>query len=354
MARSIDLSGYNGGATLEFEGSQIVLLLCMILVSISVLSMVIFACGDQPPFTNPTQEDPSSNKGSGIDRDQGSCDCYGGGVGGDGGVLVVVAVGVVVGVDEKAAEVREGNPPRFRVQELVIRALCTVIELNQLRKKTHAEMVATSHVRCNTSVGDSDDGDSSSNGVGGNLLVCNDDGCPISVHKNCMGCEAHFDDVGNFHCPYCVYKQYTADASRLRMMVVYRSNSDHADAHTQRQPDVSKRKKVDNQTGNDECKFKVVDQAKQTKNADIWLTLDEQITCKKRNISVRFNMNGRKEPAMEHGGKKESKQLLTNNRYTRCRVLWSEQEEEMLKRWVAVEVDGAVVVGGRVGGGVGG
>ncbi|KAD6795983.1 hypothetical protein E3N88_06879 [Mikania micrantha] len=36
----------------------------------------------------------------------------------------------------KAAEVREGtflNPPRFRVQELVIRALCTVIELNQLR-----------------------------------------------------------------------------------------------------------------------------------------------------------------------------------------------------------------------------
>ncbi|KAL8238014.1 hypothetical protein R6Q59_019095 [Mikania micrantha] len=101
MARSIDLSGYNGGATLEFEGSQIVLLLCMILVSISVLSMVIFACGDQPPFTNPTQEDPSSNKGSGIDRDQGSCDCYGGGVGGDGGVLVVVAVGVVVGVDEK-------------------------------------------------------------------------------------------------------------------------------------------------------------------------------------------------------------------------------------------------------------
>ncbi|KAL8205382.1 hypothetical protein R6Q57_008933 [Mikania cordata] len=313
---------------------------------------------------------------------------------------------------------------------------------------------------------------------GGNLLVCNDDGCPISVHKNCMGCEAHFDDVGNFHCPYCVYKQYAADASRLRskvmltkkalstfleretrdcnhqepvvemankedgipskdklvdenhsvsleaktrddnyqepvvetankedenssndksvdenlsvglencdeihdtsipetasvvfnenegvdgannengcrMMVVYRSNSDHADAHTQRQPDVSKRVKVDNQTGNDECKFKVVDQAKQTKNADIWLTIDEQLTCKKRNISVRFNMNGRKEePAMEHGGKKESKQLLVNSRNTRCRVLWSEQEEEMLKVvemasgggwrywWVAVSMDG--------------
>jgi len=55
---------------------------------------------------------------------------------------------------------------------------------------------------------------------GGNLLVCSDDGCPISVHKNCMGCEAHFDDAGNFHCPYCVYKQNTAEAIRLRSKVM--------------------------------------------------------------------------------------------------------------------------------------
>ncbi|KAI3675093.1 hypothetical protein L1987_84677 [Smallanthus sonchifolius] len=282
--------------------------------------------------------------------------------------------------------------------------------------------------------------------VGGNLLVCSDDGCPISVHKSCMGCEAHFDDAGNFHCPYCVYKQYTAEASRLRskvtltkkalsifleaemrddnhqepvvemankeggisskdklvdenhqdpivetankddetpskdkvvdqnhsvslencdeiydsvvpetpnevinrnegvrrvnnvntcmMMVVYKPGSDHADACNQLQPDVSKRMKVDQQTGNG-SKFKVVDQAKESKSADIWLTIDEQVTCKKRNKSVRFNMNGRKEePVMEHIAKKESTQLSMINRNKRCRVLWSEQEEEMLKEGV--------------------
>ncbi|XP_024965352.1 uncharacterized protein LOC112505679 isoform X2 [Cynara cardunculus var. scolymus] len=51
---------------------------------------------------------------------------------------------------------------------------------------------------------------------GGKLLVCNGDGCPISVHKDCMGCEAYVDDAGNFHCPYCVYRQLTAEACQLR------------------------------------------------------------------------------------------------------------------------------------------
>ncbi|KAJ0500400.1 putative transcription factor MYB-HB-like family [Helianthus annuus] len=237
----------------------------------------------------------------------------------------------------------------------------------------------------------------------GNLLVCTDDGCPISVHKNCMGCEAHFDDAGNFHCPYCVYKQYTQEASQLRskvmltkkalstffeadvrddkhqepvvemdnkedevsskeklvddtnvvdlenrdevpdtsvpentnevvnrsegvhevndvnscrMMVVYIPNSDH----------VSKRMKVDRQTENGECTFKVVDQAKKSKSADIWLTIEEQYTCKKRKTSVTFNMNGRKEePIMSN---------IMFDRTKRGRVLWSEQEEEMLKEGV--------------------
>ncbi|MFS7983923.1 putative transcription factor MYB-HB-like family [Helianthus anomalus] len=237
----------------------------------------------------------------------------------------------------------------------------------------------------------------------GNLLVCTDDGCPISVHKNCMGCEAHFDDAGNFHCPYCVYKQYTQEASQLRskvlltkkalstffeadgrddkhqepvvemdnkedevsskdklvddtnvvdlenhdevpdtlvsentnevvnrsegvhevndvnscrMMVVYIPNSDH----------VSERMKVDRQTKNGECAFKVVDQAKKSKSADIWLTIEEQYTCKKRKTSVTFNMNGRKEePVMSN---------IMFDRTKRGRVLWSEQEEEMLKEGV--------------------
>ncbi|KAJ9560640.1 hypothetical protein OSB04_005800 [Centaurea solstitialis] len=51
---------------------------------------------------------------------------------------------------------------------------------------------------------------------GGKLLVCNGDGCPISVHKDCMGCEAYLDDAGNFHCPYCVYRQVTAETCQLR------------------------------------------------------------------------------------------------------------------------------------------
>ncbi|KAK9056837.1 hypothetical protein SSX86_024201 [Deinandra increscens subsp. villosa] len=342
---------------------------------------------------------------------------------------------------------------------------------------------------------------------GGNLLVCSDDGCPISVHKDCMGCEAHFDDAGNFHCPYCLYKQYTAEASRLRskvmltkkalsifletktrddnhqepivemaskegetsskdkvvdenhsvslenhdeiydsllpektneffnrnegvhgaskedktsskdkvvdenhnvslehhdeihdsllpektnevfnqnkgvhgaskedetssknkvvdenhnvslenrdethdslvsektnevcnrnegvrdvntcrMMVVYKPNSDH----------VRKRIKSDPQTGNAKCKFKVDDQAKQSKSADIWLTLDDQSPLKRRNKSVRFNMNGRKEEPV-NGANKESDQLAMANRLElkNKRCLWSEQEEEMLKEGV--------------------
>lgn len=51
---------------------------------------------------------------------------------------------------------------------------------------------------------------------GGKLLVCNGDGCPISVHKDCMGCEAYLDDAGNFYCPYCVYRRLTAETCQLR------------------------------------------------------------------------------------------------------------------------------------------
>lgn len=51
---------------------------------------------------------------------------------------------------------------------------------------------------------------------GGNLLVCNSDGCPISVHKSCMGCKAYMDDVGNFYCPYCVYKRFIAEICKSR------------------------------------------------------------------------------------------------------------------------------------------
>nr|KAJ0195023.1 hypothetical protein LSAT_V11C700381230 [Lactuca sativa] len=45
MARMIDIGG-NSGGILNFEGSHIAFMLCMIVVSMSVLSMIIFACGD--------------------------------------------------------------------------------------------------------------------------------------------------------------------------------------------------------------------------------------------------------------------------------------------------------------------
>ncbi|KAI3497207.1 hypothetical protein L1887_39652 [Cichorium endivia] len=51
---------------------------------------------------------------------------------------------------------------------------------------------------------------------GGKLLVCDDNGCPISVHKDCMGCNPRFNENGNFYCPYCFYRQLTTETRRLR------------------------------------------------------------------------------------------------------------------------------------------
>ncbi|KAJ9560788.1 hypothetical protein OSB04_005948 [Centaurea solstitialis] len=46
MARLIDFGISKGSGILEFQGSHIVFMLCMFLVSMSILSIVIFACGD--------------------------------------------------------------------------------------------------------------------------------------------------------------------------------------------------------------------------------------------------------------------------------------------------------------------
>ena len=42
---------------------------------------------------------------------------------------------------------------------------------------------------------------------GGKLLVCHESGCPVVVHKDCLGCEAEFDEMGNSWCPYCLCKR---------------------------------------------------------------------------------------------------------------------------------------------------
>lgn len=51
---------------------------------------------------------------------------------------------------------------------------------------------------------------------GGKLLICSESGCLIAVHENCMGCLPRFDDVGNFCCPYCLYRQATAETCAAR------------------------------------------------------------------------------------------------------------------------------------------
>lgn len=46
---------------------------------------------------------------------------------------------------------------------------------------------------------------------GGNVLSCSDRSCPISVHEECLGFPAKFDDAGNFYCPYCSYRRATEE-----------------------------------------------------------------------------------------------------------------------------------------------
>ncbi|RAL45250.1 hypothetical protein DM860_014660 [Cuscuta australis] len=49
---------------------------------------------------------------------------------------------------------------------------------------------------------------------GGKILACSESRtsrCPIVVHEKCMGFQAYFDDGGDFYCPYCLYRQTTAE-----------------------------------------------------------------------------------------------------------------------------------------------
>ncbi|KAI4365597.1 hypothetical protein MLD38_021566 [Melastoma candidum] len=49
-----------------------------------------------------------------------------------------------------------------------------------------------------------------------NLLRCSVGGCPIVIHKECLGCEPSFDESGNFYCPYCTYKRAVAKVRESR------------------------------------------------------------------------------------------------------------------------------------------
>lgn len=55
---------------------------------------------------------------------------------------------------------------------------------------------------------------------GGKLLSCNENGCPVVVHKDCLRCEAQFDEMGNFYCPYCVYKRAIQEFTQVERKAV--------------------------------------------------------------------------------------------------------------------------------------
>ncbi|KAJ7964644.1 Homeodomain-like protein with RING/FYVE/PHD-type zinc finger domain [Quillaja saponaria] len=51
---------------------------------------------------------------------------------------------------------------------------------------------------------------------GGKVLVCSENGCPVTFHERCLCCEPKFDTMGNFYCPYCWYKRAVAETQKLR------------------------------------------------------------------------------------------------------------------------------------------
>lgn len=55
---------------------------------------------------------------------------------------------------------------------------------------------------------------------GGKLLNCHDNGCPVVVHEDCLGSEAKFDEMGNFCCPFCVYKRAVKEFSQAERKAV--------------------------------------------------------------------------------------------------------------------------------------
>ncbi|XP_021273934.1 uncharacterized protein LOC110409043 isoform X2 [Herrania umbratica] len=50
----------------------------------------------------------------------------------------------------------------------------------------------------------------------GHVLVCSENGCPVTVHEVCMNCNPKFDNMGKFYCPYCWYKRELARTKELR------------------------------------------------------------------------------------------------------------------------------------------
>ncbi|XP_054796637.1 uncharacterized protein LOC129302004 isoform X2 [Prosopis cineraria] len=51
---------------------------------------------------------------------------------------------------------------------------------------------------------------------GGEVLICSESGCPVTVHAKCISCKPKFDGIGNYYCPYCWLKRTLAEVQVLR------------------------------------------------------------------------------------------------------------------------------------------
>ncbi|KAF5746200.1 hypothetical protein HS088_TW06G00367 [Tripterygium wilfordii] len=54
----------------------------------------------------------------------------------------------------------------------------------------------------------------------GQMLVCSVSDCPVAVHEKCLPFKPRLDDVGNFRCPYCWFKQAVEKKQELRKEVM--------------------------------------------------------------------------------------------------------------------------------------
>ncbi|KAI4305577.1 hypothetical protein L6164_028937 [Bauhinia variegata] len=55
---------------------------------------------------------------------------------------------------------------------------------------------------------------------GGDVLICSEIGCPVSLHSKCIRSKPSFDNMGNFYCPYCKYKRAVAKVQELKNKVL--------------------------------------------------------------------------------------------------------------------------------------
>ncbi|XP_023741717.1 uncharacterized protein LOC111889798 [Lactuca sativa] len=175
---------------------------------------------------------------------------------------------------------------------------------------------------------------------GGKLLVCNDNGCPISVHEDCMGCSPRFNETGNFCCPYCVYRRLTTETCQLRDKAMLakkalssflgenvaqnQSKSFSSPCESKHETSVSEETdRIPNRNG----EFSGVCDGSTCR---IMVVYDGD-ACKEQ------GMNAKRVPVEDEAGSSEKKTTAFNGKPPLLkgkRKRWSEEEEDMLKEGV--------------------